>query len=355
MKICFFNCTKAWGGGEKWHFDHALAFHNDGHEVAVVSKKDGELHRRASAENFKTKALSIGNLSCLNLLKIWKVYRFFKTEKFDILVMNCSNDLKIAAPIARFCGIKKIIYRRGSAIPIKDSAFNRFIFGKCLTHVLANSEDTKKTILSLNSSLFPSDKIKVIYNGIETKDYQYIPYENEIPVIGNIGRLVKQKRQDILIDVAGILKSRGIKCKIRIGGEGRMLEELQNKVIENDLSDYVEFTGFVKDSEDFLRHIDIFALTSKWEGFGYVLAEAMLARKPLVAFNISSNPELITDGYNGNLIPWGDRQAFADAIQYLIENPLKRKEYGENSYTMVQEKFDFEKSKVLVMDLFLNK
>lgn len=353
MRICFFNCTKAWGGGEKWHFDHALTFHNDGHDVAIVSKGNGELHKRASEENFKTKALSIGNLSWLNPMKVWQVYRFFKKEKFDILVMNCSNDLKIAAPIARFCGIRKIIYRRGSAIPIRNSAGNRFIFGKCLTHVLANSEDTKKTILSLNPSLFPIEKIKVIYNGIDIKDYQFTPYQNEIPVIGNIGRLVKQKRQDILIDVAGILKSKGVKCKIRIGGEGRMLKELQEKVITNDLSDYVEFTGFVKDSKEFLRHIDIFVLTSKWEGFGYVLAEAMLARKPLVAFNISSNPELITDGYNGSLIPWGDKQGFANAIQDLIENPSKRKEYGENCFSILQEKFDFEKSKAQVMDYFL--
>jgi glycosyltransferase involved in cell wall biosynthesis len=233
MKICFFNCTEAWGGGEKWHLDHALALNDDGHEVVVVSNHHGELLRRASLENLKTKAFTIKNLSSLNPLKVWQIFVFFKTEKFDILVMNFSKDIKIAAPLAKLVGISKIIYRRGSAIPIKNTAVNRFLFGKCLTHILANSEKTKETILEKNPSLFPADKITVIYNGIKTDNYQNIHFENEIPVIGNIGRLVYQKRQDILLDVAGILKEKGIKCKFRIGGEGILMKELKEKVIKN--------------------------------------------------------------------------------------------------------------------------
>jgi len=354
MKICFFNCTTAWGGGEKWHLDHALALQNDGHEVVVVSSKNGEFLARAIAANIKHKAFTINNLSSLNPLKIWQLYFFFKAEKFDVLVMNFSKDLKIAAPIAKLVGIPKIIYRRGSAVPIKNTSINRFLYGKCLTHILANSEMTKRTILKNNPDLFPAGKITVIYNGIRTENYRYQSFKNEVPVVGNIGRMVYQKRQDILIDVAEILKQRGIPCKFRIGGDGILMKVLQQKVLEKNLSDYVEFTGFVKDSNAFLQHIDIFALTSKWEGFGYVLTEAMLARKPLVAFDISSNPELITEGLNGNLVHWGDRVAFADAIQNLISNPPLQKKYGENGFSVVCEKFDFEKNKIRVMDFLLN-
>jgi glycosyltransferase involved in cell wall biosynthesis len=354
MKICFFNCTKAWGGGEKWHLDHALSLRDDGHEVVLATGPGGELLRRAGAENIRTRAFNIRNLSILDPIQLFQVYSFLKSEKFDIIILNFSKDLKIAAPMARLAGIPKIIYRRGSAIPIKDTAFNRFLFGKCLTHVLANSEKTKKTILRNNPDLFPEENITVIYNGIDTRNYQYIPCENEIPVIGNIGRLVFQKRQDILIDVAAILRERGVKCKFRIGGDGILMKELKDQVQEKGLSDYVEFTGFVEDANDFLQHIDIFALTSKWEGFCYVLTEAMLARKPLVAFNTSSNPELVSEGINGKLIPMGDRIAFADAIQYLIENPQIRKLYGENGSSIVGEKFDFAKNKERVMDLLLH-
>ena len=63
----------------------------------------------------------------------------------------------------------------------------------------------------------------------------------------------------------------------------------------------IGFVGFLADMAPFWRDIDLFALSSLWEGFGYVLAEAMLARKPLLAFDCNSMPELVKPGLNGCL------------------------------------------------------
>jgi glycosyltransferase involved in cell wall biosynthesis len=353
MKICFFNLAKAWGGGEKWHLDHAMALRDEGHDVIVLADKNGELLHRAKKNGLRTIPFSASNLSFLNPFKASFLFHLFKLEHFDVLVMNFSKDLKMAAPVAKLANITGIVYRRGSAIPIKNAVINRFLFGKCLTHVLANSETTKKTILENNPNLFPADKIKVIYNGISIKNQACHDSNNEIPVIGNIGRLVHQKGQDILIDVAEILKKRGVKCIIRIGGDGILMKKLQELVKEKDLSDYVEFTGFVDKPNLFLQNIDLFALSSRWEGFGYVLAEAMLAKKPLVAFDVSSNSELISNGKNGFLTPWGNKEAFADAIEQLILNPAESKKMGEAGYAMVCEKFNFDKNKMSVMDFLL--
>jgi len=354
MKVCFFNCAKVWGGGEKWHLDHALALQNEGHEIVLISNKNSELYRRALSVGIRTIAMEIGNLSFLNPWKLHVLFYLFRKEHFDVLVMNFSKDLKIAAPLARLIGIRKIIYRRGSAIPIKNTFLNRFIFSKCLTGIIANSEATKRTILQNNPELFPAEKIEVIYNGIATQNPQFIENQNSLPVIGNLGRLVPQKNQEMLLDIAYILKQRGVKCLFRIGGDGVLMKQLQEKVLLKNLSDYVEFTGFVDNPNTFLQQIDLFVLTSRWEGFGYVLAEAMLAHKPLVAFDISSNPELITDGVNGYLVPWGKEEVFADKIQYLIENPLIRKELGNNGYEIVCRTFDLEKNKRKVMEFLFN-
>jgi glycosyltransferase involved in cell wall biosynthesis len=338
-----------WGGGEKWHLDHALAFLQDGHEVVVISNKNSELIKRAAAASIRAQAYAISNFSFLNPFKLYTLYAYFKKEKFDIIVMNFSNDLKVAAPMAKLAAIPKIVYRRGSDIPIKNTFLNRYLFGKCLTDVLANSEATKRSILQNNPALFPENKIKVIYNGIIIKPSTNIETINEIPIVGALGRLVHQKGIDILLDIAVLLKSRGVVCKFKIGGDGVLKNTLLQKMKAENLSDFVDFIGFVEDPHAFMQGIDIFVLPSRWEGFGYVLAEAMLAKKPLVAFDVSSNPELVFHNVNGFLIPFGGKEKFADAVQILVEQPDKRKSFGMAGLATVQEKFNFEKNKKQVI------
>lgn len=349
-KVFFLNTTRTWGGGEKWHLEHALSLSNAGDDVMMLTQKESELKKKASEKGLMLKGLSINNLSFLNPIKMFRLYLFFRREFPDVLVMNFSNDLKIAGPAAKMAGIRRIIYRRGSAIPIRNTFLNRFLYGHCLTDIIANSEETKRTILQNNAYLFPKEKIKVIYNGIDTTVTGKKTVENAIPVIGNLGRMVRQKRQDLLIQTAEILKRRGVKCLFRIGGDGDLRSNLESMVNERDLTDFIEFVGVVENPDDFHRGIDIFALTSEWEGFGYVLAEAMLAVKPLVAFRVSSNPELIIDGINGFLLEMNDLEGFADALQELIENSEKRKAMGDNGYKTVCKRFDFKKNSQLFTD-----
>jgi glycosyltransferase involved in cell wall biosynthesis len=149
---------------------------------------------------------------------------------------------------------------------------------------------------------------------------------------------------DILLDIATILKLRKIACRIKIGGDGVLKNKLLQNAVNENLSDFVDFVGFVENPHAFMREIDVFVLPSRWEGFGYVLAEAMLAKKPLVAFDVSSNPELVLHNVNGFLIPFGEKEKFADAIQTLVEQPDKRKSFGAAGLAMAQEKFSFEKN-----------
>lgn len=351
MRICFMNTTSVWGGGEKWHLDHACAFREQGHEVFIIAQKGSEFQKMATKVGLSCYTVQIHNLSFLHPIKAYQLFRFFKNNRIDMLVMNFSKDLKIAAPTARLAHVTSVVYRRGSAIPIKNTLLNRFLFGKCLTHILANSEATKKTILQQNPNLFPSDKIKVIYNGIDCSN----PLKKEETphkpiVIGNVGRLVYQKGQDLLIDMVARLKSRGIECSVLIGGDGDLMTTYQKMIDEKGLNDNITLRGHVSDTAAFLNEIDIFALPSRWEGFGYVLAEAMLASKPIVAFSISSNPELVENGVNGILASWCDMDAFENALVELINNRNLRDRMGENGRQIVHERFDFEKNKLQVID-----
>ena len=330
--ICFFNSCKSWGGGEKWHYDMAVRLNDDSFNTFVITGKKSELSHRIQKTDVQNHAVDISNLSFLNLFKVFKIYRILKSRKIHTIIINLSEDLKIAGPAARLAGVKNIIYRRGSAIPIKNSLSNRFLFRHIITGIIANSEQTQKTILQNNPDLFPENKIKVIYNGIDidinnTRNAEPVVYqrqENEI-LLGNAGRLVTQKGQKFLIEIAQKLKTRNIKFKLLIAGEGKLLNELKQYAKDKGVSKEILFLGFVENIRRFMKTIDIFLLTSLWEGFGYVIVEAMAAAKPVIAFDVSSNPEIIGDGETGYLVK-NNIKEFADKIELLVKiSPCKKK------------------------------
>lgn len=357
--ICFFNSAKVWGGGEKWHYEISGALNNKGYSTVVVTNRRSELFNRVKHTGQKLYAVRITNLSFLNPLKVISLKRIFKREKIRVIIINLSADLKVAGIAAKLAGVNRIIYRRGSAIPVKNRWLNRFIFKNIITGIIANSEDTKRTILKNNPHLFPSEKIKVIYNGIAISDYKpdeksrlYKSENNEI-ILGNLGRLVHQKGQKYLIDIASELKDHNLNFKILIGGEGPLKKELLLYAGKLGVSEKILFQGFIDDVPAFMNSIDIFVLTSLWEGFGYVIIEAMTCRKPVVAFNISSNPELIEDNKTGFLTELNNIQDFAAKLGILIKDRSLREKFGEQGYINVKTRFTIERAVKDVED-FLN-
>lgn len=344
--ICFFNTTKAWGGGEKWHLEIAARMHADGMPVMVVTNKKSELFEKVVAAGIPCQQITIGNLSFLNPAKILRLKSFFRKHGIKTLVMNLPSDLKSAGIAARMAGVERIIYRRGSAIPVKNSFINRYLFGHVITEVLANSHETKRTLLANNGQLIDEEKINVIYNGIQVETYT--PLTPDKPtgtvIIGNLGRLEKQKAQHLLIDLAENLRKEHVDFIIKIGGDGRLRQDLEKQIKAKNLEGLIQLAGHIHDVPAFLNGLDIFVLPSHWEGFGYVLAEAMALQKPVVAFNISSNAELIEDGVTGYLAKPGDINDLTQKTMHLIGHEKLRTEMGINGRKRVREKFDFGKS-----------
>lgn len=345
--ICFINSVKSWGGGEKWHFEMASRLKDQGHNIIFICRKNSVLAKKLMSSNIYVKHFEVNNLSFLNIFKIYSLRNFLKTNQVEITIMNFSADIKTAGPAAKLAGVKRIIYRRGSAIPIKNSLLNRFLFRRVLTDIIANSEATKKTILQNNPNLFDKEKIRVIYNGIEINRAEsstiYKKRHNEI-LLGNAGRLVHQKGQHFLIEIAKVLKEKEINFTILIAGNGPLERELADQIRKADLENEVKLLGFVKNINEFMRSIDLFILTSLWEGFGFVLAEAMLHEKPIVAWDISSNPELVIHNVNGYLAPPFKIEIFTQQIIDLIEDSEKQKEFGEKGLAMAESKFSYKET-----------
>ncbi|MFY7669875.1 glycosyltransferase [Tenacibaculum sp. MEBiC06402] len=344
--ICFFNSTKTWGGGEKWHFEMATFLHSRGVKVLVIVSPNSELSKKLKEKGVPTEEIKVSNFSYVNFSKVNKVVQFYKKHNINTVVMNSSEDMKLGGLAAKKAGVKRIIYRRGSAIPIKNSFVNRYFFQNVLTEVLANSEATKKTINAKNSDLFPEDKITVIPNAIDIKKFDDLEskrsYEREDSeiILGNLGRMVFQKNQVFLVDVAKELKKREVAFKILIGGNGKLEKELKDRVTQENLSSEIKFLGFIDNPKSFMCSIDVFLLPSKWEGFGYVLAEAMLCEKPCIAFEISSNSQIVENETNGFLVAFEDVNAFCDKIELFSNHREKILEMGKNGRKKIEKEFN---------------
>ena len=340
--ICFFNTAKVWGGGEKWHFDHALALHDRGFNIIAVGGVNSDLSRRFRETDIRIFEIGIRTFSFLNPQKRRRLMKIFKENNVQTIIINLSADLKIAGPLAKRAGAKQIIYRRGSAIPVKAHFLNKYLLGSVVTGIIANSLATKRTLLQYLD--LDENKVSVINNGIRIRKYHVQAVKNNLFTIGGLGRLNKQKAFHLLIDILRRLHDDGYKIRAVIGGKGELEDELEAYARKMNLSDYVVFPGFVEDINAFMQQIDVFVLSSKWEGFGYVLAEAAACGKACVAFDVSSNPELIIHGETGFLADAFDTKQAADYIRQLYENRELLSRLGKNGRHYVDRNFSFEKS-----------
>jgi glycosyltransferase involved in cell wall biosynthesis len=137
--------------------------------------------------------------------------------------------------------------------------------------------------------------------------------------IGTIGRLVPQKDYPTLLSAfSNVLKSMP-NTDLYIVGEGHLQKDLIELNKSLGIKDKVYWIGKTEYIKEFLSKIDLFVLPSKYEGFGLVLLEAMVAKKPIIAANNSAIPEVLGKSYEG-LFLTGDANALAQQIKIAISD-----------------------------------
>jgi len=354
-KICFVNTANFWGGGEKLFLDYAVLFIDAGYDVVIITKKDSPLFKNSKLKDIATIGVRSGKTTPLNLLFQIRLIRLFKKLNTDTVFFILPGDIKSFGFAARIAKVENIVYLRGLAKKIRATLLNKFIFNKILTHIIANSEETKRMILFHQSQYLSSDKVKVIYHGI---DFSKVLFKKLMPikrigkdkfVIANAGRLEKQKGQLLLIEIAEYLKNMGLIFKIQIAGTGPLKKHISDVINSKGLSDFIELMGFVEDMDDFYSQSDVFVLTSSFEGFGFVIVEAMAHKLPVIAFNVSSNPEIINHNETGFLIEKDNTHIMATMLHKLAIDTKLRQEMGQNAFEYARKHFDIkERAKEII-------
>lgn len=334
----------SWGGGEKWHSVAAQLCHSSA-DVIVITKPGSKLGDQVISKGIQVFPTKISNASFLNPFKLFKLYRHFNQQQYDAVVLNLPADAKCAGLAAKFAGIKKIIYRRGMPHPIKNTVINRYLFKHVVTEVIVNSEEIGRSITSNNPAMIERSKIHIVYNGVNLTDYSpnitpTIEKEDGEIILATTGRCVTQKNQLMLVDCIKTLIEQGYNIKLYVAGTGPLLNEMINKIEQNDLKNKIISLGFVSDTRPLLAAADIFVFPSHYEGSANAIVEAMAMGLPVVSFDVSSMPEMVIHNQTGRLATYEDHDDFRLQLESLLKDEKQRHILGQNSRKMVEDKFD---------------
>lgn len=170
-----------------------------------------------------------------------------------------------------------------------------------------------------------------------------------------IGRLCEQKGQLLLVEAARILAERGAGFELVLAGDGEMRGKVEAQIARCGLGARVRITGWIsseKVREEILAARAL-VLPSFAEGLPVVIMEAMALRRPVISTYVAGIPELVTPGEHGWLVPAGDADALAEAMQACLDAPVDvLARMGEAAHTRVRARHDVDKAAEGLVGLF---
>ncbi len=275
--------------------------------------------------------------------KILKFARFLRNNHFQI-VQTHFRDANFAGIIAaKLAGVKAIISTRrnqGYWHNKKELLLLRFL-NKMVTHIIANSQDTKRFTEKVEN--ISPEKIKVIYNGLdmdlfskngETKPCEVVQALNiprQAPLIGVVANLRPVKGIDVFIKAAAEVAQHFPEARFLIAGDGPEKEKLIELSQRLGLNGKVFFLGKINPIVPFLKMLNVGVLPSHSESLSNAVIEYMAMGLPVVCTETGGSKELIINGENGYVVPTGDSKQLAQAIEKILQNQEAAHEMGEHN------------------------
>lgn len=330
------------GGQERVVASHISFVSNESPSVYLVVKDSGQSYYSLPA-GIKIRALKFTRVHYS--IRIFRIINlFFRSIIASVTLRRILNDISpsliyVSSPLNFFevvisgWPISKIVVSEHSSF-YAHNFFYRLII--------------KFLYKGVRSFFVPSQTDSIIYTKLGLP-HIYLP--NPLPNFGkvtpglqrervvlSIGRYVGDKRQEELLHIWGSSRLPETGWRLLLVGEGPLREKLKNIIDELNISGSVSLIRPVNDIERLYSSASIFALTSRTEGFGLVIAEALHFGLPCVSYDVPVGPrDLIIDNTSGFLVPDGDRALFIDRLEFLAYNLEQRNRISKTGKAFIDD------------------
>ena len=359
IKLCLFTTDSKIGGTEKMILSLAKGLDKEKYEVTVCTLLGrGPLIEEAKKSGVR--AVSLNMKGKWDISVIPRFFSFLRKHRIDILHTYLYHANILGRILGRLAGVPIIIssqrttefygqkksdrWRRGYRIFL-DKWTSRFC---CL--IISNSEAGRRFLIE--EGIDPA-KIITIHNGVDLDQFtvRIAPGEKkrryglrqDSMLVGIIANLTEVKGHKYFLQAAREVLKSIPQAEFLIVGDGPLREDLGGLSKNLGISAGVNFMGFRQDIPEILSILNVFVLSSLWEGFPVSILEAMAAGKPVIASKVGGIPEAVIDEKTGILVPPEDEKALAGAIEFLLNKGKIASEMGMAGRRRAEEHFSLQR------------
>lgn len=339
-RIAHLDTERPWRGGEQQLLLLAAGLRRRGHTSLVACAPDGILAERARADGLMTYPLRA--LTEWDPWAIWQLRGWLRRTQVHLVHAHTAHTAALAALAVRGTPVKLVVSRRVD-FPLRGAMLSRWKYGQA-DRIIAVSEAVRRILVSGGVR---GDRVVVVPDGVGcTEASPWVthggPLRDQLMVnaetllVGIVAALAPHKDYPTFLRAAQQVAAQDPSVHFVIVGEGPLRFSLEAETNHLGLASRVHFLGFREDVRSLMMAFDIVVLSSKEEGLGSVLLEAMSLGKPIAATAAGGIPEIVADGETGILAPPRDPQALAEAILRLLRDPRLRERLGSAARTAVQ-------------------
>lgn len=267
------------------------------------------------------------------------------TEEYDLAIDYHGYGFLTTSILAQ-----KIKAKR-KAVFIHDENMDCMRMAECDLGLIDRFYSVSKSCQRIFGEKFPELKDKSDYfpnlmdvEGIKQKAKQPLeePLQHDVPVLVTVGRVMYQKGYDFAVEVAEELKKRNFKFRWYCVGDGMCMDEVKALIADKHLDDEFVMLGRKDNPYPYINAADLYVQTSRHEGFGLAIAEALILGKVVLSTDIECVSEQIDDGLNG-YIEKMDVQSFANRILKILSDESQMKLVSERAIQTGQSNASIEK------------
>ncbi len=350
MNILHISTIREWRGGDKQMLTtHEILRDFPDINQVIVCPQNSILSEKCKDLNIPVYTAPRNSKLSIPFLK--QIYKAIKNEKIDIVHVHDSNALSLTLLILNFTPKVKLIYSRKRNNRVKPGFFKNLKYNNpAISEIVCVSRAVKDVLVPL---VHNSDKIRVIYDGIDLKKFseennesklrEEYHLEKDALLIGNIAGLTRQKDLFTFLDAAKIILDQ-IKQTVYfiIIGEGPLEKQLKDYASSLKISKQVIFAGFKPNIPELLPEIDVFMISSETEGLPLSVLEAFACKVPVVATAAGGTGEAVIHEKTGMISPVKDAASLAENVKKVLENKRLQEFMVANGFDLVHEKFSLE-------------